>query len=185
MVDLDVLVVVRLGGGRLAADVAREGPLAGVYPLVLRQVVLPVELAVADLARVVLFRFVLARVPDPVVLADELAAAVVAGVRADRLVGVHVGDVVGFADEARRAEVALERFEGGVGVGPLVLLQVPVGAEQLVADGAGVGEAFVRVGFHVTFHAGFDVGLVADRAHLGGGFQLDVLFRVGQPDVPG
>lgn len=185
MVDLDVLVVVRFGRRRLTANVARERTLARVYPLVLRQVVLPVELAVADFARVVFLRFVLARVPDPVVLPDELAPAVIARVRPDRLVSIHVGNVVGLADKPGRAQITLERFERRVGVRPLVLLQVPVGAEQLIAYGARIGHPLVSVGFHVSFHARFDVRLVTDRTHLCCRFQLDVFLGVRQADVPG
>lgn len=181
--DFDVLVVVRLGGGSLAADVAREGPLPGVYPLVLRQVVLAVEFAATDFARVIFVHLVLPGVPDPVVLSNELTPAVVAGVRPDRPVRVHVGYVVRFPDEPARAHVALERFQRRIRMGPLVLLQVPVGAEQLVANRAGIRQPLVRVRLHVPLHARLDVRLVADGAHLSTRFQLNVLLRVRETNV--
>jgi len=52
--SFEVFVVVRLGGGALAANVARERFLAGVGAQVLCQVVRPVESLAADLAGVLL-----------------------------------------------------------------------------------------------------------------------------------
>lgn len=92
VVDLHVLVVVGLVAGRLAADVAGEGPRAAVHLHVLGQVVAAVEglAALGHLAHVLLGHLVLAHVSLAVVLADELAAAVVARVGPHRLVRVHV-----------------------------------------------------------------------------------------------
>lgn len=73
--------MVGLGGGALAADVAREGLLARVRAQVLGQVVRAVERLVADLARVLLVLLVLAEVAHAVRLAQELHAAHVARVR--------------------------------------------------------------------------------------------------------
>ena len=72
--------MVRLGGGTLAADVAREGLLARVRAHVLGQVVRAVERLAADFARVLLVLLVLAEVAHAVRLAQELHAAHVARV---------------------------------------------------------------------------------------------------------
>lgn len=80
-VSSEVFVVVGLGGGALAADVAREGLLARVRAQVLGQVVRAVERLVADLARVLLVLLVLAEVAHAVRLAQELHSAHVARVR--------------------------------------------------------------------------------------------------------
>lgn len=182
---LDVLVVVRLGRGSLATNVARERPFAGVYPLVFGKVVLPVELPAANLAGVVLVRFMLAGMSDPVVFADELAPAVVARVRSYGFVSIHVSDVVCLPDKPTRTHVALERFQRRIGVRPSVLLQVPVGAENLIAYRTGESHPLVGVRFHVTLHAGLNVRLIANCAHFGCRFKLHILFRMGQADVSG
>lgn len=186
MMDLDVLVMVRLGGRSFATNVARERPLTGVYPLVFGKIVFPVEFATADLAGVVLVRFVFAGVSNPVIFADKLAPAVVARVRSYGFVGVHVSDVVSLTNETTRANIALERFQRWIGVRPSVLFQVPVGAEHFIAYRAGESHPFVSVvRFHVTLHAGFDVWLIAKGAHFGCRFKFHVLFRVRQTYVSG
>ena len=141
VVDLDVLVVVGLVAGRLAADVAGEGARARVHLHVLGQVVAAVEglAALGHLARVLLGHLVLAHVALAVVLADELAAAVVACVGPHGLVRVHVRDVLRVADEGALAQRALVGLGGARRVRPAVQLEVPLGGEGLVADDAHVG----------------------------------------------
>lgn len=144
------------------------------------------ELPAANLARVVLVRFVLPGMPDPVILANKLTSAVVARVRTYGFVGVHVRDVVSLANEPTRTHIALERFQRRIGMRPSVLLKVPVGAEHFVAYRTGESHPLVGVvRFHVTLHAGLDVRLIAKGAHFRCRFEFHVLFRVGQTDVSG
>lgn len=62
MMDLEMLVVVRLGRRCLAADGALEGSLVRVRPCVLLQIVRPVEALVTLGARELLLRLMLPRV---------------------------------------------------------------------------------------------------------------------------
>lgn len=160
VVDLDVLVVVGLVAGRLAADGAGEGARAAVHLHVLGQVVGAVErlAALRHLAHVLLGRLVLAHVALAVVLADELAAAVVARVRPDRLVRVHVRDVLRLPDEGALAQIALERLGRPGHVRPAVQLEVPLGGEGLVADDTHEGP-LAAVGLQVRPQVGSQVHL--------------------------
>lgn len=183
VMDLNVFVVIRLGGRRLAANVARERPLASVYAPVLGQVIRSVEFLVADITSEVLLLFVLARVPHPVRLAHKLAAAVIACVRPYRPVRIHVRDVVVLTDKCVRTHGALERFRRPVRVRPLVLLQVPLGAELLVANLTRVLVLFLGVRLEVGFKARLQVFLVTVRTRYSLVLQQRILVWMRQPDV--
>lgn len=179
-----MLVVVGLGGRRLAANAALERTLVRVGPNVLLQVVRPMEGLVANLALVLLVHLVLSRVPQPVVLPSKLTTAVVARVRFDLLVHVNVRLKVVHPDEALLALVALVRHRRPVVVRPLVDLQVPLGGQLLVADRALVrGLALMRG--HVQLKTRLDVPLLADGTLDRVLFDLRITIHVRQADVPG
>jgi len=134
VVNLDVLVVVRLGAAGFATDVAGERSRLVVDAHMLFQVVAAMEGLVADVAPVGLALLVLVHVSNAVVLADELAAAVVAGVGPHVPVGAHVRSEVGPPVEGALAHAALERLRGAARVGPAMQLEVPFRREALAAD---------------------------------------------------
>lgn len=150
MVDLDVLVVVGLGCGSLAADDALKRPLSGMRSPMLLQVVAAMEDLAAVIALVLFRLLVFTRVPQPIVFPGELQAAVVASIRLYRLVRVDVRGVIGLAHERLRAHCAPERFAAATGVHPLVLFEVPLGSEPLVADRAREFQSAVRLGVRVV-----------------------------------
>lgn len=133
VMNSNVLVVIGLGAAGLAADVTRVRPRARVYAQVLLEIVRAVEGLVAHVARVRLILLVLLHVPQAVVLAYELGAAVVARVRPHIAVGIHVRRVVAVTVERGATLITLERLGAARRVGPLVQLQVPLGAECLGA----------------------------------------------------
>lgn len=143
------------------------------------------ELPATNFAVVVLIRFMLTGMSNPVVFTDELATAVVARVRSYGFVSIHVSDVVCLADKSTRTHITLERFQRRIGVCPSVLLQVPVGAENLVAYRTGESHPLIGVRFHVTLHASLNVRLIANCAHFCCRFKFHILFRMGQADVSG
>lgn len=168
----DVLVVIGLGTARLSADVARVGPRPRVDSQVLLEIVGSMEGLVAHVAGVLLVFLVLLDVSQAVVLPDELSPAVVAGVGPDVPVGVHVGRVVTVPVKSGATLIALEGLGAAGGVGPLVQLKVPLGAECLGADLALVGPLAI-VDAHVYRQGGAKVDALADGT-------LDVLvFALG------
>lgn len=137
MMNTHVLIVIRLGRGRLPAYVTRERPNTAMHPHVVLQVVRPMELLIAHGTRVRLRFLVLLHVPLTIVLPDELCTAIITRVRSNALVCVHVRYVVALPYERPFALIALERLRSASSVRPLVQLQVPLGRKVLVADGTG------------------------------------------------
>jgi len=180
MVDLQMLVMVGLRGGALAADGAGERSLAGVHAPVLDQIVVPMEGLVALVAGELLGAMMLAPMPHVVVLADELAAAVLARVRLDLLVRVDVVLEVQLAHERLWAVLALEGLGRPVCMHPRVDLEIPFGGEALAANGA-IVLRLRRVRRHVRLDGRLGEDLLAHGTlHR---FGVVELVGVRQPDV--
>lgn len=99
--------------------------------------------------------------------------------------GVHVSGVVGLAHKRTRTHVALERFCAAIGVSPMMLLQIPLCAELLAADGARVLLVAHLMGGHVRLNARRQISRIADRAVHGLALSEDVLVGVRKSDVSG
>lgn len=65
---------------------------------------------------------------------------------------VHVCGVVGLAHKRTRTHIALERFCAAVRVCPMVLLEIPLCAELLAADGAGIFLVALLMRRHVSLN---------------------------------
>jgi len=136
MVDLQMLVVVGLRCGALAADGTRERTLPGMHSPVLYQIVMPMERLIALVAGELLGAMMFAPVSHVIVLADELAAAVLARVRFDLFVRVDVVLEVQLSHKRLWAVFALKGLGRPVGVYPRVDLEIPFGGEALATNGA-------------------------------------------------
>lgn len=134
MMNLNVFIVIRLGGGRFAANMTRIRPIAAMHPHVILQIVRTMKRLTAHVAVVRFFVFVLFDVSLTVVLADKLRPAIVARVRAQAFMRVHVRHVIALPDKGGLAHFALERFLAASCVRPLVQFQVPLGRKFLVAN---------------------------------------------------
>lgn len=110
MMNLNVFVVIRLGGGRFSANMARIRPIAAVHSHMILQIVRTMKRLTAHVTAVRFFVFVLFDVALTVVFADKLRPAIVARVRAQTLMRVHMGHVIAFPNESRFTHFALERF---------------------------------------------------------------------------
>lgn len=97
--------------------------------------------------------------------------------------GVHVSRVVCLAYKRTRTHIALERFCAAIGVGPVVLFQIPLCAELLAADGTRVLLVAHLMGGHMRLDARRQISRVADRAVHGLALGEDILIGVGKPNV--
>lgn len=82
MMNLNVFIVIRLGGGRFAANMTGIRSIAAMHPHVILQIVRTMKRLPAHVATVRFFVFVLFDVSLTVVLANKLRPAIVARVRA-------------------------------------------------------------------------------------------------------
>lgn len=142
---------------------ARVRSRSRVYPQMFLQIVRPMESLLADLARVRLVLLMFLHVPQTVILPDKLRSTIVASVRSNIPVRVHVSSVVAVSVKRRAALVALERFGAPRSVGPLMQLQIPLGAEGLGADLALV-RSFSIVHSHVHRQRASQIDTLANRA---------------------
>lgn len=82
----------------------------------------------------------------------SLSCVYMGNLRLDGTMCIHMCGVVGLSYERTRTHIALERFCAAICVGPMMLLEIPLCAEQLIADCTRI----LLVGRLVCRHVCFD-----------------------------